>query len=194
MLDRLTRYWVYGGTLAGALMLALYPLTTRGWPAALALTYLLLPLYMLHQYEEHDDDRFRLFINRTIGEGREVLSPLAVFIINVPGVWGVIAASTWLAADLRPGLGLVAAYLCVVNAIVHIAHAVIFRGYNPGLATAVVLLLPGGASTIVAIDRAGGGALAWHAVGLAIAIVIHAGIIVLAEANKAKGGEAARPA
>lgn len=103
MLDRLLRYWVYGGFIAGLLLLALIPLLSSGWPETLRLTFLFLPLYMLHQYEEHDDDRFRLYINQTIGAGRELLTPLAVFVINIFGVWGAIAAAFVLSALVAPG-------------------------------------------------------------------------------------------
>ena len=88
MLQRLISYWVYGGVLAGILLLVLWSLLVAGWSMPLAATFLLLPAYMVHQYEEHDHDRFRLFFNETIGKGFDVLSPLAVFITNVPGVWG----------------------------------------------------------------------------------------------------------
>ena len=86
MFSRLTQYWVYGGFLAGILLLVLLPLLSQAWSTALILVFLQLPIYMLHQYEEHDNDRFRLFFNRTVGQGKEVLSPEAVFVINVPGV------------------------------------------------------------------------------------------------------------
>ena len=69
MLHRLISYWVYGGVLAGILLLVLAPLLLRGWSTPLAATFLLLPAYMVHQYEEHDQDRFRLFFNETIGQG-----------------------------------------------------------------------------------------------------------------------------
>jgi len=39
---------------------------------------------MLHPYEEQDNDRFRLSFSQTVGGGKEVLSPLAVFVINAP--------------------------------------------------------------------------------------------------------------
>jgi uncharacterized membrane protein len=100
----------------------------------LALSPLLLPAYMVHQCEEHDHDRFRLFFNETIGNGFDVLSPRAVFITNVPGVWGVIAPSLYGAVWLNLGWAL--------TAVVHIVHAVLFRRYNPGLVTALVLFLP----------------------------------------------------
>lgn len=178
MLNRLIVNWVYGGFLAGVLLLALTPILARSWPASLVCTFLCLPVYMLHQYEEHDNDRFRRFVNEAMGKGREVLSPAAVFVINVPGVWGVIAISLALAATLNIGLGLIALYLVVVNGIIHVAHAIIFRRYNPGLGTAIGLFLPLGAYGIMAICRAGGGIAAMHAVGLVVAIGIHVAIII----------------
>ncbi|HMQ58706.1 MAG TPA: HXXEE domain-containing protein, partial [Rhizobiaceae bacterium] len=98
VLQRLFRLWVYGGFLAGILLLALTPLLAQGWSPALTAVWLLLPIYMLHQFEEHDNDRFRAFVNQHIGHGREALTLPVVFIVNVPGVWGVIALATYLAA------------------------------------------------------------------------------------------------
>jgi len=185
MFNRLIQQWIYGGTLAGVLLLFLFPLLTRAWSVPLALTFLHLPMYMLHQYEEHDNDRFRLFFNRTIGGGKEVLSPLAVFVINVPGVWGVIAIATYLASYVSIGLGLIAVYLAVVNGLVHIAHAILFKSYNPGLATAIILFFPVGAYTIWQIQLAGGGQASAHAIGLGTAIGIHVAILAYARAKGA---------
>ena len=178
MLQRLISYWVYGGVLAGILLLVLSPLLVAGWSTPLAATFLLLPAYMVHQYEEHDHDRFRLFFNETIGKGFDVLSPLAVFITNVPGVWGVIALSLYGAVSFSLGWALVAVYLVLVNAVVHIVHGMIFRRYNPGLFTALVVFLPLGAVTLVLIDRAGGGSITSHSVGLITAVAIHAAILL----------------
>jgi hypothetical protein len=178
MLQRLISSWVYGGFLAAILMLALSPLLLAGWPLPLAATFLLLPAYMVHQYEEHDRDRFRLFFNKTIGKGFDVLSPLAVFITNVPGVWGVIALSLYGAVWFNLGWALVAVYLVLVNAVVHIVHALLFRRYNPGLTTALVLFLPLGWFTLAVINRAGGGSNTFHAIGVSSAIAIHAAILL----------------
>jgi hypothetical protein len=68
--SRLQANWVYGGALAGLGLLALTPLLTVAWPLGERLVWLVLPVYMLHQLEEHDGDRFRLFVNATIGGGR----------------------------------------------------------------------------------------------------------------------------
>ena len=180
MLDRLVRNWVYGGVLAGVLLLALYPLVSADWPETLRLTFLFLPLYMLHQYEEHDADRFRLYVNWTIGKGREILTPWAVFVINIFGVWGVILAACYLSAAVAPGLGLIAVYLAVVNGIVHILNAIALRHYNPGLGTGLAIFLPVGGYAIMRFHALGAGGALWQVVGIAAAVAIHAAIIVYA--------------
>lgn len=178
MLQRLISSWVYGGFLAAILLLALSPLLLAGWPMPLAATVLLLPAYMVHQYEEHDHDRFRLFFNETVGKGFEVLTPMAVFMTNVPGVWGVIALSLYGAVWFNLGWALIAVYLVLVNAVVHIVHAVLFRRYNPGLVTALVLFLPLGWFSLALINRAGGGSSIFHTIGLSSAMAIHAAILL----------------
>jgi len=178
MIDRLIRNWVYGGFLAGILLLVLLPTFAPAWPLALVAVFLQLPVYMIHQFEEHDDDRFRLFVNRTMGRGREVLSPAAVFVVNVPGVWGVIAASLLLAKSVSLGLGLIAIYLTLINAVVHVLSAVASRAYNPGLVTAIVMFLPSGSLGIWAMDRAGGVGLGHHVLGVGAALAIHAAIMI----------------
>lgn len=107
-----------------------------------------------------------------------MLPPLAVFIVNVPGVWGVIVLSLYGAVSVGLGWALVAVYLVLVNAVVHIVHAIVFRRYNPGLFTAVVVFLPLGVFTLNAIDRAGGGSVTSHVVGIVVAVAIHAAIVL----------------
>jgi hypothetical protein len=170
--------WVYGGFLAALMLLALTPVLATGWPLALLLIWLQLPVYMLHQYEEHYADRFRLFINATIGGGKDVLSHLDVFVINIAGVWGVDAIAFWLAARVNIGLGLIAVYLSLVNSIGHCAQAIAMRCYNPGLITAILLFIPLGVVTLVVLAGTGQVTLTDHIIGLAAAILIHAAIIV----------------
>lgn len=54
--------WPYAGALVAVFLLALLPLWWDATDTALALVYAALPLYMLHQLEEHAGDRFRLAI------------------------------------------------------------------------------------------------------------------------------------
>ena len=82
---RLQGNWAYGGTLSGVVLLALSPMLTAGWTWSQRPVFLALPVYMLHQPEEHDGDRFRAFVNEVIGKGREVLSVPAVSSSMLPG-------------------------------------------------------------------------------------------------------------
>lgn len=178
MLARLRDNWVYGGFLAALMLLAVTPVLAGGWPLALLLIWLQLPVYMLHQYEEHDADRFRQVVNATIGGGREVLSRFDVFVINIGGVWGVDAIAFLLAARVHLGLGLIAVYLSLVNSVGHCVQAIALRSYNPGLVTSIVLFIPLGVFTLWVLAGTGEIAASDHLIGLAVALIIHAGIIV----------------
>ncbi|KQZ99931.1 hypothetical protein ASD64_14110 [Mesorhizobium sp. Root157] len=180
MIGRLFDYWMYGGFLAGIMILALMPILAHGWSTTFTAIFVLLPIYMLHQYEEHDGDRFRLYINRTIGNGAEVLTPAAVFVINIGAVWVLDVAVTYLAWSVDLGIGLAAVYLMLINAIVHMAGAIRSRSYNPGLVTAVVLFLPFSGYASWQIQISGAATTDDHIIGLLIGIAVHAIIVAYA--------------
>ena len=183
MIARLVSNWVYGGFLAAFLLLGLLPAFGQSCDLALILVYLQLPVYMIHQLEEHDDDRFRRFINQLLGRGGDVLSKTAVFVINVPGVWGVNLLSILLAFGLDIGFGLIGVYLTLINAVVHVAQAIRLRRYNPGLITALLLFLPVGGSALWAITAAGRVAPGYHLMGLGSALAIHLAIVAWVGVN-----------
>ncbi len=170
--------WVIGAAFTCIVLLALSPLFLKGWSMLMALTFLCFPGYLLHQCEEHARDRFRLFFNKTIGSGREILSPLFIFLVNVPIVWGVIILSLYGAVFFSPGWSLIAAYLVLINGLTHLGHALIFRTYNPGLVTALVLFLPLGSFMLYTLHSAGEGTWANHAIGLSTSLAIHAAILM----------------
>jgi len=178
MLERLQDNWVYGGFLAAIMLLALTPVLAADWSLGLLLVWLQLPAYMLHQYEEHDADRFRRSINTTIGGGKDVLSRRDTFVINIVGVWGIDGAAFALAASGHIGVGLVAVYLSLVNSVGHLVQAIALRHYNPGLVTSVVLFMPLGALTLWALAASGEVRLADHLIGLGFSILVHASIVV----------------
>ena len=152
MFDRLVANWVYGGFLAGLLLLALTPIFAAGWDGATTLVFLALPVYMIHQYEEHDADRFRRFVNKRLGGGREILTLADVFWINIVGVWVLLAADLWLVGRFAIGWGVFAAYFLLVNAALHIVQAIHLRCYNPGLGTAIALFLPLGFAELATLQ------------------------------------------
>jgi hypothetical protein len=176
-MTRLFNYWVYGGFLAGVMILALLPLFATDWSATFTTIFVLLPIYMLHQYEEHGGDRFRLYVNRTVGNGTEVLTPAAVFVINIGAVWILDVAVIYLAWAVDLGLGLIAVYLMLINAIVHIVGAIRSRSYNPGLVTAVILFLPAGGYALYRIQISGAATIMELITGIAIGAAVHVLII-----------------
>jgi hypothetical protein len=145
--------WLYAGVVAACFYLAMLPLLKlRG--AAAWLLYLQLPFYVVHQLEEHVHDRFRRYVNRNLGGGLEVLTPRAVTVINVVGVWCLDVAVLYFAAFVSCSYGLLAFYLAIINAVAHITIAIKTRGYNPGLITSALLLLPGGCLGAIACTKA----------------------------------------
>lgn len=186
MIRRIIRHWVYGGFLAGFLLLGLMAACCRSWTLPLVLVFLQLPVYMLHQFEEHDDDRFRRFVNSILGQGREILSEAAVFVINIPGVWGVNLLSIILACTVDLGFGLIAVYLTLVNAVVHLVQAIHLKRYNPGLITAVLLFLPAGGIALWSICATGTVHSGYHLLGAGSALAIHLAIVAYVVANLRK--------
>ena len=187
-LHRLITNWVYGGTLAGVLLLTLTPILTQGWPLSATLVFLTLPAYMFHQWEEHDADRFRQFVNREIANGKEALTLADVFVINVVFVWFLLAAVLWLIRAAHPGWGLIAAWLVLINGAAHAGLAIAMRKPNPGLYSGTILFLPLGAAAL--ITTAPLATLLQHILSPLIVIALHAAILIkVAHARKAPPGK-----
>jgi hypothetical protein len=115
-----------------------------------------------------------------VGHGAEVLTPAAVFVINIGAVWMLDVVVIYLARGVALGFGLIAVYLMLINAFVHIAGAIRSRAYNPGLVTSIVLFLPFGGYAWWRIEASGAPTTAEHIVGLAIGIAVHAIIVAYA--------------
>ena len=181
-IQRLFTNWVYGGFLASFLLFGFIPLFAQTWSLAMLAVFIQLPIYMLHQFEEHDKDRFRKFANEVVGQGKEVLSLGAVFVINIFGVWGVNLICIWLAVFCNIGFGLIAIYLTLINAVAHIGQGLALRKYNPGLVTAVLLFLPVSIGAIWILSPH----TTWyfHLLGIFCALAIHAGIIAYVMTRK----------
>ena len=182
----LNRHWVAAAVCAAILLTVLMPILARCWSPAWLLVFAMLPIYMFHQVEEHTGDRFRVFVNQHVFHGAEGLTSLAVLWINLPGVWGVGLVSIYAATFLNIGWGLSMVYLVLVNSVAHIVAAVLWRGYNPGLWTALALFIPVGTLALFEVARVRGVEPIHHVVGLAVAAAIHAAIVVHTRGRAAK--------
>jgi len=168
--------WPYAALFAAGVLLAISPLVFQFAGLALGLIFLQMPIYMLHQYEEHTGDRFRLWVNRMLGHG-DVLTPTATFWINSVLVWGLDLVALYLACFVDLSLGLIAFYLPMLNAFGHIIPSLVKRQYNPGLVTSVVLFLPVGLVSTYLVSQAAGCELRDHLLALGVAIAVH-GVII----------------
>ncbi|TYC60589.1 HXXEE domain-containing protein [Rhodobacterales bacterium] len=165
--ERLTGNWVYGA-LPLAILLILFATFVEG---IVLPVYLALPVYMLHQYEEHDADRFLKNINDMLGPGKRGLTHVSVWVINVVFVWFLLLAVFFL-ARVDPGWGVIAAFLMAINAVVHLVAAIRTRQGNPGLVTAIVLFLPLSAWIFAAQPAS----LLQYLVGAGLIVLLHGAI------------------
>lgn len=185
--------WMYAGFVAALFLLAVLPLMAGEWSAALVAVFLMLPAYMIHQAEEHAGDRFRRFVNKRVARVPNALTTATVVFINVPLVWGVDLVAIYLAGFVAIGWGLIAIYVMLVNAVVHIVAGLVLRAYNPGLVTAVVIFLPLGVWGLIVVSGTAGVTPVQHIVGLLLAVVAHAAILMHIE-RRARALRAAAPA
>jgi Protein of unknown function with HXXEE motif len=188
----LYRHWVAAALCMGIFLLLLMPALTPSWDLPILLIYLQIPVYMLHQVEEHTNDRFRKFVNQRAFGGVDALTPESILAINLPGVWGVTLLSLYAALFFGVGWGLTGIYLVLVNGLAHVGGAVVSRAYNPGLWTGMVLFLPAGGTALWSVSSTPGVSGIHQAVGLGFAVVIHAAIIVYGHLRAAKLRRATR--
>lgn len=167
--------WPGATVFAGCMLLPFIGMLWHLAGPVIALIALQLPLYMLHQGEEHLGDRFRRDINAMFGG--EVLSPAAVFWINSIGVWGVDLVSILLAVFVAPAWGVVAIWLTLFNGATHILAFVARRQSNPGLITSLVLFLPLGGAALWVLSHTAGMTAGMQGLGFGTALVVHAAII-----------------
>jgi hypothetical protein len=135
------------------------------------LIFLHLPVYMLHQVEEHGHGAFKADVARILPHARG-LTDETIFVVNV-GVWGVNLLALYLARVDRLGRSLIAPYLALVNGLLHLVFAARERCYNPGLWTGLILLLPLGGATLARVAREGRTTRRDHRWGVGGAILIH---------------------
>ena len=177
MVDWLAKRWVSSALFMAFGFTVLAPAIAISFPGFALLLYLHLPAYMFHQFEEHAGDRFRHFANEKMFNGREVLRPVDVIVVNLPLVWGVNLFAFYAAIFLAPGASLVAPYLLLVNAVLHVATTLRLKCYNPGLITAILLFLPLSIATLLLSLKMPGITVWDHGFGLAAALAIHVAIM-----------------
>jgi hypothetical protein len=169
--------WPMAALFAAYMLLAMTPVWLHFTGIAMTLLLVQLPLYMVHQFEEHHNDRFRRYLNEKVAHC-DALTPAGAFWINSLGVWGLDLVMIYLAVFVDMRFALAAFYLPLVNGLTHIRETVARREYNPGLCTSIVLFLPVAGLGLYEVSKASAATWGDHALGLGIAVAIHVAIIV----------------
>ena len=185
--------WSRAALPAGIVMAALVGTLVVDDNRQVVLVALLLPIYMLHQYEEHAHGRFIAFANEHVGKGLPILTVESVFWINILFVWMLFLLVAGVTRWVSPELVLIPVYATLMNGIIHILTSVKLKLYNPGLVTSIVLFVPWGLLCAWVWTRYLDHPWRATAIGLTGAVAVHAVVIGYALRRK-KQLEAARPA
>ena len=108
----------------------------------------------------------------------EALTRPATFWINAIGVWGVVIVFLFLAYFVNLKFGLIALYLPLVNAVIHIVQASVRREYNPGLWTSFALFLPIGGWGLYVVSVESGTTWMDQLVTAGFIVAVHLGLVV----------------
>ena len=167
--------WPAAGLVTAVVLIALVPAWWWLGGLPVLLVVLQLPAYMIHQAEEHLGDRFRTDVNAMAG--CEALSRTATFWINIIGVWGVNVISILLMITIDRAWGLLATWLTLINALVHVLSAIARRRGNPGLVTSLLLFLPLGLTALWSLRHELSASPGVNIASIAIVLAVHAGIV-----------------
>jgi hypothetical protein len=169
MSDVILYDWPFLGLALGVLGLAAlvaWPRRRPGsrWRDPEWLVCLTLPVYMIHQFEEHGFDlmgrRYHFLAAMCAMLGHPDLAhcpadPAFILAVNVGGgVWipGLIAIAL---RRKNVAVGACTVGIPLINILAHVGPAIFFGSYNPGLATALLLFVPFCGWTLTQLWRAG---------------------------------------
>ena len=111
----------------------------------LFLIWIQIPIYLLHQFEEHSwPGGFKKFVNKEIFNveaGEYPLNDTNIFWINVPIIWVLMPIFAAL-SYVNLFFGLWIPYFAVFNSLTHVIGAIVKRKYNPGLFVSLILGIP----------------------------------------------------
>ncbi|MEZ4454749.1 MAG: HXXEE domain-containing protein [Nannocystaceae bacterium] len=144
-----------------------------------------LPIYMLHQFEEHGVDllgrayAFQASFCATLGHADVATCPADpsfMMAVNVGAVW-IAFASGMIVGPRRAMVGATALGIPLVSAFMHVVPAIVTRSYNPGVATAALLLAPLAFLGLRGLLRTGHLDRARVAAVVAFGLVVHGALI-----------------
>ncbi len=123
-----------------------------------AATWLLFSAYLLHGFEVDGIDLLgrEFYFQTHVAQTRGIeLSAGDIMRMNTVSIYLLFTCAIW--GGLRfPWAGICAAGLTLVNGLMHTTNSILLGEYNPGLATSLLLFLPGASYFLYRAYRVGG--------------------------------------
>ncbi len=117
----------------------------------LFLIWMQIPIYLLHQFEEHAWNGFKNYINKKVfqvQDGDYPLNDKNIFWINIPIIWILMPIFAGL-SSFNIMFGLWIPYFAVLNSLSHVIFSIRNREYNPGLIVSLILGIPVGIYALI---------------------------------------------
>ncbi len=122
-------------------------------PGYLFWVWIQIPIYFLHQFEEHGwPGGFQHFANQKLFHSRNENAPFNstnIFWINFSLIWVLFPLVALYAQYINPDAGVFLPIFSLLNAATHILALILKRQYNPGLITATFLMIPFGIAALI---------------------------------------------
>jgi hypothetical protein len=145
MINWLYKNWARLCIILSIIVVVIILLVVKTNNILLFLIWIQIPIYLLHQFEEHSwPGGFKKFVNTEIFHvevGEYPLNDTNIFWINVPIIWVLMPIFASL-SYINLFFGLWIPYFAVFNSLTHVIGAVVKRKYNPGLFVSLVLGIP----------------------------------------------------
>jgi hypothetical protein len=117
----------------------------------LFLIWMQIPIYLLHQFEEHTWNGFKNYINKKVFKVKKGDFPLNdknIFWINIPIIWILMPIFAGL-SSVNIMFGLWIPYFAVFNSLTHVIVSIRNQEYNPGLLVSLILGIPVGIYALI---------------------------------------------
>ena len=140
MINWLYKNWAKLSFLLAIIVTIIIYLFIKPGNIVLFLIWIQIPVYLLHQFEEHTWNGFKNYINRkvfNVQEGDFPLNDKNIFWINIPIIWILMPIFAGL-SSVNIILGLWIPYFAVINSLSHLIFSIRNREYNPGLIVSLI--------------------------------------------------------
>jgi len=162
----------------------------------LFLIWIQLPIYLLHQFEEHNCNGFKNYVNRTVFKvkvGDFPLNDKIIFWVNIPIVWILIPIFSVL-SSVNIMFGLWIPNFAIFNSLTHIIFSVRNQEYNPGLFVSLILGIPVGIYALIIFYSNIQVPILISALSIFFAILLHVIVFALIRKNYNKQSNAHKKA